>query len=341
MQQTQHTITDDEAALYDRQIRLWGIEAQHRMRNASILIVGIRGLSNEVCKNLVLAGIGTITILEHQVVTPKDLGAQFLLREADLGRNRAEAAAEKVRLLNPRVKVVVDTDKAEDKPDDYFTQFDLVCLTGMPPDQMVRINEACRRAQTGFYAASVGGFFGYIFCDLTRHEYLEEVKEGSSDKAQGPITKTFERVQEYDPLQATMTASWGRLGPKALRRVVSPLFFALQVLWKYQMSHDGQLPDTSNESDVLELQKLRDERLSDAQVDPSFVPDDLLVLLASSAEAEISPVCAIVGGFLAQDILKALSKKDSPIYNFFVYNGLEGNAVVHRAGPTVSAPHSS
>ncbi|KAF9160712.1 SUMO-activating enzyme subunit 1 [Actinomortierella ambigua] len=311
------------------------------MRNGSILIVGMRGLSNEVCKNLVLAGVGSLTILGHQTVTHEDLGAQFLLRESDLGRNRAEAAAEKVRLLNPRVKVVVDTDKAEDKPEEYFTQFDLVCLTDMAPDQMIRINTACRQAQKGFYAASVSGFFGYIFCDLTRHEYLEEVKEGSSDKAQGPITKTFERVQNYDSLQATMAATWGGLSSKALRRAVSPLFFAFQVLWKYQMNHDGHLPDTTNESDVLELLKLRDERLSDAQVNPSFVPDDLLMLLASSADAEISPVCAIVGGFLAQDILKALSKKDSPLHNFFVYNGLEGDALVHRAGPTVSAPHSS
>ncbi|KAG0243677.1 SUMO-activating enzyme subunit 1 [Actinomortierella wolfii] len=277
MQQKQHTITDDEAALYDRQIRLWGIEAQHRMRNSSILVVGMRGLSNEVCKNLVLAGVGSITILGHEEVSSEDLGAQFLLRESDVGKNRAEAAAEKVRLLNPRVKVVVDTDNVADKPDSYFTEFDLVCLTDASPDQMIRINEACHQAKKGFYAASVHGLFGYIFCDLTKHEYIEEVKEGSSDRAQGPVTKTFERVQEYDTLQATMSASWGRLSSKALKRVVSPLFFALQALWNYQMNHNGKLPDTSKESDVQELLKMRDERLTAAQVDPTFVPDDLLL----------------------------------------------------------------
>lgn len=57
------------------------------MRNASILVAGMRALSNEVCKNIVLAGVGSITILEHEKITEQDLGAQFFLRENDLGRN--------------------------------------------------------------------------------------------------------------------------------------------------------------------------------------------------------------------------------------------------------------
>lgn len=57
------------------------------MRNSSILISGIRGLSNEVCKNLVLAGVGSVTIIDHNIVTEEDLGAQFLITEQDLGKN--------------------------------------------------------------------------------------------------------------------------------------------------------------------------------------------------------------------------------------------------------------
>jgi len=57
------------------------------LRNSSILIGGIRGLNNEVCKNLVLAGVGSITIIDHNVVTEEDLGAQFLITEQDVGKN--------------------------------------------------------------------------------------------------------------------------------------------------------------------------------------------------------------------------------------------------------------
>ena len=45
-------LSANEAQIYDRQIRLWGMEAQKRMKNACILICGFRSLSAEICKNL-------------------------------------------------------------------------------------------------------------------------------------------------------------------------------------------------------------------------------------------------------------------------------------------------
>jgi ubiquitin-like 1-activating enzyme E1 A len=44
-------------------------------------------LGNEVAKNLVLAGIGSITLADHKIVTEEDLGAQFLITDADVGKN--------------------------------------------------------------------------------------------------------------------------------------------------------------------------------------------------------------------------------------------------------------
>ena len=57
------------------------------MRKSSILIVGIRGLSNEVCKNLVLAGVGAVTLLDHEIVKEEHLGAQFFVNKDDVGKN--------------------------------------------------------------------------------------------------------------------------------------------------------------------------------------------------------------------------------------------------------------
>jgi len=57
------------------------------MRNVRILIIGMKSLSNEVAKNIVLSGVGGITILDPENVDPTDLGAQFFLREADIGKN--------------------------------------------------------------------------------------------------------------------------------------------------------------------------------------------------------------------------------------------------------------
>jgi ubiquitin-like 1-activating enzyme E1 A len=60
---------------------------QDRIRTANILLVSIKALANEIAKNLVLAGIGSITLADHEVVTEEDLGAQFFISDADVGKN--------------------------------------------------------------------------------------------------------------------------------------------------------------------------------------------------------------------------------------------------------------
>ena len=84
----QHSdLTEEEASRYDRQMRLWGIEAQQRMRNATILVVRLRGVATEAIKNMVLAGIGRLVIVDGDEVTEEDLGAGFFFRDDDVGKN--------------------------------------------------------------------------------------------------------------------------------------------------------------------------------------------------------------------------------------------------------------
>jgi ubiquitin-like 1-activating enzyme E1 A len=59
----------------------------NRIGKADILVAGMRALSDEVCKNLALAGVASITLLDHENVTEFDLGAQFFLTEDKVGKN--------------------------------------------------------------------------------------------------------------------------------------------------------------------------------------------------------------------------------------------------------------
>jgi hypothetical protein len=87
LEEKKEMISLEETRLYDRQIRLWGLKAQNRIAKSRVLVVGCTGLSNELLKNIVLAGIGNVTILDSTVVTPKDLGTQFLISETCIGLN--------------------------------------------------------------------------------------------------------------------------------------------------------------------------------------------------------------------------------------------------------------
>lgn len=57
------------------------------MRAARILVAGARALSAEVCKNIVLAGVGKLVLCDHESVTPADMYGQFLVGESDIGKN--------------------------------------------------------------------------------------------------------------------------------------------------------------------------------------------------------------------------------------------------------------
>ena len=64
------------------------------MRNATILVVTVRGLATEVIKNIVLAGVGKLIMVDGEDVKEEDLGTGFFFRDKDVGR--------KVRSLIPR-----------------------------------------------------------------------------------------------------------------------------------------------------------------------------------------------------------------------------------------------
>lgn len=79
-------LTEKEIEQYDRQIRLWGVDAQKRMRDARVLIVGLGALGAEVSKNLLLAGVNCVFV-DSATVVGAHLGAGFFLRADDVGKN--------------------------------------------------------------------------------------------------------------------------------------------------------------------------------------------------------------------------------------------------------------
>lgn len=83
---TMSGLSAEEMAQYDRQIRLWGAEAQQRIRSANILLISLRALGTEIAKNLTLAGVQSLTIIDDDTVVEEDLGAQFFVREEDIGK---------------------------------------------------------------------------------------------------------------------------------------------------------------------------------------------------------------------------------------------------------------
>jgi len=328
-------ITEDEAALYDRQIRLWGLDAQKRLRAASVLLCGVCGLGAEVTKNLVLAGIKSITLLDHQTVTEVDAVANFLAPSDSIGKNIAEASQERAQTLNPMVTVLVDSDNLKDKPDAFFAAFDVVVIARCSSqDLLVHINDLCRRRNTLFYAGAVHGMFGYMFVDLNEHNYVEEIKESTEvvvngEKTKVEETKMVKKTEPFVPLRSALDVDWtSATYCKRLRRT-NVGYFIMQVLLEFHATHQRLPSHTSRDEDIHALLSIKHAMFEKMAVPQEKLGDDFPQMLFG----QLSPVCAIVGGEIGAEVIKAVSGRDPPHNNFFFYSPLEeGSGSVHNIG---------
>ncbi len=83
-----------------------GMEGQRRLKNARVLVVGAGGLGSPALMYLAAAGVGTIGVVDDDVVEMSNLQRQVVHGVADIGRLKSESAAETLASINPMVKVV-------------------------------------------------------------------------------------------------------------------------------------------------------------------------------------------------------------------------------------------
>lgn len=98
----------EELARYNRHIIIpgFGIEAQQKLKEAKVLVVGSGGLGSPLLLYLAAAGVGTIGIVDFDVVDDSNLQRQVLFGVSEVGKPKVEAAKERLRQLNPHISIV-------------------------------------------------------------------------------------------------------------------------------------------------------------------------------------------------------------------------------------------
>ncbi|CZT21272.1 related to NEDD8-activating enzyme E1 regulatory subunit [Ramularia collo-cygni] len=339
-------LSAEEMAQYDRQIRLWGAEAQQRIRSANILLISLRALGTEIAKNLTLAGVESLTIVDEGLVVEEDLGAQFFVREEDIGKPRAESAIPRIQELNPRVKVrsggslqnLLGRVEA-------FSAYD--CIIACDHDLMTLsgINAAARVASRPFYAAGIHGFYGYIFADLVGHEFVVE-REKSNITTQmqaetltraivsvttrkennGKTTEIVKKQELYCPLLIANSSALPQdvLSSRRKLKMVPALLPCLRALFEFQRDYQ-KLPEATPQ-DLAIFTTLATNKARELQLPHETLRADFLRSFMQSIGAEIMPTAAFVGGRLSEDVINVLGKREQPIQNFALFDGdgLEG-----------------
>ncbi|WP_433467563.1 adenylyltransferase/sulfurtransferase MoeZ [Spirillospora sp. CA-128828] len=122
-------LTRDEVNRYSRHLIIpdVGMAGQKRLKNAKVLVVGAGGLGSPALLYLAAAGVGTLGVIDFDVVDESNLQRQIIHRQSSLGKPKVESAAETVREINPLIDVVVhDTALDRDNIMDIFGGYDLI-----------------------------------------------------------------------------------------------------------------------------------------------------------------------------------------------------------------------
>src|SRR3954469_25630670 len=119
----------DEVRRYSRHLIIpdVGMDGQKRLKNAKVLAVGAGGLGSPVLMYLAAAGVGTLGIVEFDVVDESNLQRQIIHGKSDVGRSKAESARDSIEEINPHVDVRLhETRLDSDKMMETFSQCGLI-----------------------------------------------------------------------------------------------------------------------------------------------------------------------------------------------------------------------
>ncbi|KAL4558393.1 hypothetical protein LXL04_036593 [Taraxacum kok-saghyz] len=151
--------------LHSRQLAVYGRETMRRLFASNVLISGMQGLGAEIAKNLILAGVKSVTLHDEGAVELWDLSSNFLFSENDVGKNRALASVQKLQELNNAVLVSTLPSKLTKE---HLSNFQAVVFTDIDLKTAIEYDNYCHNHNPpiAFIKTEVRGLFGNIFCDF-------------------------------------------------------------------------------------------------------------------------------------------------------------------------------
>ena len=160
---------------YDRQILLpqIGEEGQTKLEKATVTVIGCGGLGSPVLTYLACAGVGTLRIVDCDIVSETNLNRQFLHGEHSIGVDKTKSAVEALGAMNGDIRIeahqmMVD----EENFGALIAGSDAVVDCSDNAETRLVINRGCLRADIPLIEGGINGFSGFVLCVDREHACL-------------------------------------------------------------------------------------------------------------------------------------------------------------------------
>ena len=158
-------LTQQEAGRYKRHRMLPQIDeaGQEKIKNSKVLVVGAGGLGCPVALYLAAAGVGTIGLIDFDVVDLSNLQRQVLYSEKDVGKSKVHMAKERLVQLNSNVNVICIEDMLDDtNATEIFEKFDIIVDACDNFDTRYVISDTCVKLGKPHVYGAIYEFYGQV-----------------------------------------------------------------------------------------------------------------------------------------------------------------------------------
>jgi len=317
-------------------LRLWGVQAQQRLLKAKVLVWGLEGSHIEVCKNLVLAGIA-LDLCDHRSVEKVDVNFNYFLRSEDIGSSRAECAAKRVQEMNPLCSVSTSKTAAEeadslDSLRKVLQGYDFVLVTpsimGWNMERICNIDAVCRETGMGFALSVSCGEIAFFLSDLGTHTVQERSSQGGAGSTASEGATPEPETLHYPSFKEFLGCS-----PSDLQK--SKVDGSILLVALFLAFVRGQAGKVQPDQGAAFQAYCRDTAGCTPAVD-GF--EDLAEAYSLFFLEPLVHVASIIGGLLAQEVIKAITKRDVPLVNCICFNANTSAAMVERIPAASASP---
>jgi ubiquitin-activating enzyme E1 len=324
-------MTKIDESLYSRQLYAIGKDTMNSIINGKVLIINMDPLSVEICKNIILSGVGHITLADNKKISETDYNNYYINSE-DFGKNRADVVGFRLKELNPNVNITKYTGEITFK---LLSKFNLVVFVDCDYDFISKWNSYCHSKNIKTIACSSRGFMGYVFCDFVNFE----TNDINGEKLRSGIV-----LSEKDSFYTTDKTHDFEVGTKI--KVSDEIYTVKSIKNTNTFSTDRPILKLGEYVEVKETVKIDFKTFKDSSEDPEYVyidykdfdmPSKLHKInmnkmkniqyeqnefekkIIKAWDGQLVPINSIIGGIVSNQIISGISNKYTPIKQWLYY----------------------
>jgi len=336
-----------DESLYSRQLYAIGKDTMTSLVSSRVLIIGLNPLGTEIAKNLILSGVGMLTIADNQKITENDFG-NYYISDKEINKNRADVIGNKLRELNNNCTI---NKYSGDITKELLAKYHLIVFVDCSfklNEFYYDLNEFCRSKNIKTIFCGSRGFYGFIFCDFVN--YLTNDPNGEKIKTGLIVSHNDKKCTTDKPHDMCNDTSFKLINSNTIYRITKILSITEFTI------------DKPIESDLCEYVEIKDnlmikfKSLRESVTNPEFVfvdysdfdmpaklhdinvkilssennkfenlnlSDEIISKIVNAYDGFLTPMNSVIGGLVAHNIIVGVSNKYTPINQWLYYDCLK------------------